>query len=153
MIIKGLIDEDFINYKYPSMVIMFPYCTFKCGMDFCQNSPLAKSNDIELSINEIIERYINNNITKSIIMQGLEPFDSFNDMIDFISEFRKNNDDDIVIYSGYNKKEINDKIKELKKYKNIIVKYGRFVPNNNKHYDKILGINLVSDNQYAERIS
>ena len=30
MIIKGLIDEDFINYKKPSMVIEFPYCNFKC---------------------------------------------------------------------------------------------------------------------------
>ena len=30
MLIKGIIDEDFLNYKKPSMVIAFPHCSFKC---------------------------------------------------------------------------------------------------------------------------
>ena len=48
MKIKGLISEDFVNYKKPSMTIMFPYCIgFKCGAEYCQNSPLAKSKNIE----------------------------------------------------------------------------------------------------------
>jgi len=34
MIIKGLIDEDFVNYKKPSMTIMMPYCTFKCDKEY-----------------------------------------------------------------------------------------------------------------------
>ena len=34
MKIKGLISEDFVNYKKPAMTIMFPYCTFKCGTDY-----------------------------------------------------------------------------------------------------------------------
>ena len=29
MIVKGIIDEDFVNYKKPSMVIEFPYCDLK----------------------------------------------------------------------------------------------------------------------------
>jgi len=37
--------------------------------------------------------------------------------------------------------------------KNIIIKYGRFIPDKEKHYDEVLGIYLASDNQYAERIS
>ena len=41
----------------------------------------------------------------------------------------------------------------LKKYKNIIIKFGRYIPNRPKKYDNILGIDLVSDNQYAEVIS
>ena len=30
MILKGLIEEDFCNYKKPTMTLMFPYCSFKC---------------------------------------------------------------------------------------------------------------------------
>ena len=62
-------------------------------------------------------------------------------------------DDDIVIYTGYNYDEIKEQINTLKYYKNIIIKFGRFIPNQPHHYDKILGIELSSPNQYAERIS
>ena len=44
-------------------------------------------------------------------------------------------------------------LEELKKFPNVIIKFGRYVPNKESHYDEILGINLVSDNQYAEKIS
>ena len=30
MKLKGLIDEDFVNYKDPSLFLIFPFCTFKC---------------------------------------------------------------------------------------------------------------------------
>ena len=33
MVVKGIVDEDFVNYKVPSMTIMFPYCDFKCEVD------------------------------------------------------------------------------------------------------------------------
>lgn len=157
IIIKGLIDEDFLQYKYPSMVILFPNCTFKCnkenGKQVCQNDALALSPSIEININTIVDRYINNDITKSMCFGGLEPFDSWNDLIELIKAFRNISNDDIVIYTGYNKNEITIQIKELQKYSNIIIKYGRFIPNCNKHYDEELGIYLSSDNQYAERIS
>ena len=63
--------------------------------------------------------------------------------------------DVIVIYTGYTAEEINDKgyIEELKKYPNIIIKYGRFIPDQKAHFDEVLGVNLQSDNQYAKRIS
>lgn len=154
MKIKGLISEDFVNYKKPAMTIMFPCCIgFKCGAEYCQNSPLAKSENIEMDISNIVTKYLNNPITESVVMQGLEPFDSWDDLIKVISELRQYCDDDIVIYTGYCKEEIVDKIVVLSKYENIIVKYGRFVPNHTKHYDEILGVYLASDNQYAERIS
>ena len=41
----------------------------------------------------------------------------------------------------------------LKNYDNIIIKYGRYIPNQPSRYDSILGVTLASDNQYAERIS
>ena len=39
------------------------------------------------------------------------------------------------------------------KWENIIIKFGRYIPNQEKHYDDVLGIELASDNQYAEVIS
>ena len=154
MIIKGLISEDFVNYKKVSMTIMFPYCTgFKCGAEYCQNSPLAKSKNIELSIEDIVSKYINNSITESVVMQGLEPLDSWDDLLNLVVELRKRTQDDIVIYTGYNKEEIKEKINELKQYKNIVMKFGRFIPDQESHFDEILGVTLASLNQYAEKIS
>ena len=103
MKIKGLISEDFVNYKKPAMTIMFPRCTFKCGEGHCQNSPLVKAENIELDVSDIVARYLNNPITESVVMQGLEPFDSWNDLFDLIKQFREKTDDDIVIYTGYYK--------------------------------------------------
>lgn len=155
MIIKGIIDEDTINYKNISMTIMFPYCTFKCGEMHCQNSALTTQNNISISTIDLIERYLNNPITESIIFQGLEPFDSWGDLLHFVHVLRMHYkcNDMIVIYTGYYKDEILHQINNLSGYKNIIVKYGRYIPNQNSHYDAVLGVNLISDNQYAEQIS
>ena len=153
MKIKGLITEDFVNYKKASMTIIFPYCTFKCGEDYCQNSPLTKSPIIEISINDLVNRYNNNPITEAVVMQGLEPFDSWSDLKEFVKKLREYNNDDIIIYTGYNKDEVIKYIKELSVYPNIIVKFGRYIPNQEKHYDDVLGVYLASNNQYAERIS
>lgn len=153
MIIKGLISEDLVNYKKPAMTIMFPHCTFKCSAEYCQNSPLTKEENINISIDNIVCRYINNPITESVVMQGLEPFDSWEDLLELINKLREKCNDDIVIYTGFNKEEIIDKVNILTKYSNIIIKFGRYIPNQEKHYDEVLGIYLASNNQYAERIS
>nr|DAJ75480.1 MAG TPA: 4Fe-4S single cluster domain protein [Bacteriophage sp.] len=153
MKIKGIISEDFVNYKKPSMTIMFPTCNFKCGSDYCQNTSLAKEPDIELSTENIVSRYIGNPITEAIVIQGLEPFDSYYDLIELIEAVRRKCDDDIVIYTGYNKDEILGEIEYLSTYQNIVIKFGRYVPNNEKHFDDVLGVYLASDNQYAEEIS
>ena len=153
MIIKRLIDEDLTNYKVPSMTIAFPSCTFKCGKEYCQNSSLAQSPNIDVSIPSIIKRYLDNPITSAVTCQGLEPFDSYNDLLSFVKQFRQQCSDDIVIYTGYYKDEISDKIIELQQYSNIIIKFGRFIPNQTKHHDDILDVDLISNNQYAERIS
>ena len=153
MKIKGLISEDLVNYKKPSMTIIFPYCTFKCGEGYCQNSELAKAPIIEMNVNNLVDRYINNPITEAVVMQGLEPFDSWNDLKSFVHELREYCNDDIVIYTGYDKNEIIEKINELSKYTNIIVKFGRYIPNQEKHFDDLLEVYLASNNQYAEKIS
>ena len=156
--IRGLVDEDFVNYKKPAMFIAFPYCTFKCdtecGYSVCQNSSLIENTNI-INIDEqiIIDRYIKNPITHSIVISGLEPFDRFNELVILRKSFREKTLDDIVIYSGYNKEEITSYIEELKQFKNIVIKFGRFIPNQEKHYDEVLQVTLASPNQYGEKIS
>ena len=158
MIIKGLIDEDTINYKKVCMTIEFPTCSFKCdkecGLPVCQNGALANSPDISISIDEIVRRYINNPMSEAIVYQGLEPFDSWDDLIKLTTKLRQYTNDDIVIYTGYTEEESVFWAMSLKGlFKNIIIKYGRFIPNCKLHYDPVLGINLASDNQYGVRIS
>lgn len=152
--LTNIIDEDFVNYKVPSMTLIFPYCTFKCGMNNCQNKDIAKDEPIDVSIEHICKKYRRNKITEAIVCQGLEPFDSFDELFEFVYSLRLTYciPDTVVIYTGYNKNEIEDKIEMLKIFPNIIVKYGRYIPEQKPHYDKVLGVNLASDNQYAEEL-
>ena len=140
------------------MFIAFPSCTFKCekecGKKMCQNSELANSPNIEVSINAIVERYINNHITQAIVFGGLEPFDSVH-LLRVVTSLRNNTNDDIVIYTGYTETELERDgiLNYLRKHENIIIKFGRYIPNQEKHYDEVLGVNLASDNQYGVKIS
>lgn len=156
MEIKTLLDEDFVNYKKASMFIGFPYCSFKCDKGYkqqvCQNSALAVSKAIDISVGELVTRYINNPITEAVVCGGLEPFDTYPQLLEFIKELRKQTDDDVVIYTGYYKNEIENYINELSQFKNIVVKFGRYIPNKQERYDEVLGVKLASDNQYAEKI-
>lgn len=157
MKLKGVRMEDFTNYKKPSMYLAFPSCTFKCerecGQKMCQNSSLVQAQDIDISINSLIERYMDNPITKAVVCAGLEPLDSWEDLQCFIMNFRYWCGDEIIIFTGYNKDEVEDKVEWLRLYQPIIIKYGRYIPNQQPHYDQVLGIQLASDNQYAEVIS
>lgn len=157
MTVKGLIDEDFVQYKKPSMFIGFPTCSWKCekecGQRVCQNSTLAKSPDIHIDIIDMIDRYIKNPITEAVVIGGLEPIDSFDQLESFIKEFRGHSNDDVVIYTGFYPYEIQNQIAILKQYKNIIIKFGRYIPGQERHYDEVLGVYLASDNQYAEKVS
>jgi len=159
MHLKGILDEDFINYKIPSMYIATSMCSFKCdtesGGNWCQNSVLATQKTITMKNDDIINRYLSNDITHAIVFAGLEPMDSFDEVIAFIKSLRKKFKckDDVVIYTGYSKDEIEDQIAELQKYENIVMKYGRFLPHYDRHFDKVLGVFLASPNQYGERIS
>ena len=159
MLIKGIEVEDFVNYKKPAMFISTGTCNWKCcteagiPTDVCQNSSLAQLPFTEVEDDILINLYMENPITEAIVFGGLEPFEFFGDLYSFISDFRDYSDDDVVIYTGFNKDEIIDMVKLLSLYDNIIIKFGRFVPDQEKHYDEVLGVELASDNQYAEKIS
>ena len=169
MKIKNIIFEDFINYKKPAMFIGMSKCNFKCdkecGEQVCQNSPLAASPNIEIDDIEIIQKFLNNPITEAIIFSGLEPFDTFEELSFFLGLFddyykrghiHKKNKPDIVIYTGYYPEEIKLQLKRLslllENNWNIIIKFGRFIPNQKSHYDELLGVELASENQFSMKL-
>ena len=150
MLVKDIVDTDIVNYKDISMFIIFPYCTFKCGKELCQNSKVALMPNIDISIDSIIKRYISNSMSKAIVCGGLEPFDSWNSLKNLVRGFRVFTQDPIVIYTGYKEDELVEELKWLRQYKNILVKFGRFIPDKESHYDKLLGVELASPNQYGK---
>ena len=160
MKVKGVIAEDFVNYKVPCLTIETPVCKgFKCdrecGEPVCQNGALAAAPTVEYSIESIIQLYQSSPFTRAVCFQGLEPFDTFDDLFSFVFKFRNcySINDDIVIYTGYKAYEIDAQLNQLKQFPNIIVKFGRYIPQQPPIYDEILGVELASPNQYAERIS
>ena len=158
MELKGIIDYDCVNYKVPCLTLMFPKCDFKCdklnGSQVCQNCALAKEKTLQISVERIYDYYLKNPLTKAFCFQGLEPFDSFDDLLHFVISIRIKYDcqDPIVIYTGYYPEEVSNYVKELKQYSNIIVKWGRFIMNHQPHFDDVLGVTLASENQYGEKI-
>jgi hypothetical protein len=154
MQVKRVIDEDFNNYKTCSMFIGFPSCTWKCGEELCQNSILACFPSQNITYEKILKLYTSNPLSKAIVCGGLEPFDDFNQLTSLIATFRESGVlDTFIIYTGYNKDEISEQLSNIAVFKNIIVKFGRFIPNQTPHFDEILGVDLCSNNQYAEVIS
>jgi len=158
MKLKGLVETDFVNYKKTSMFLITSQCDFKCdkecGKDVCQNSPLAKAAVHEIDNQKLIQSYINNPLTEAIVIGGLEPFDTWEDTFQFIKDVRNYYiEDDIVIYTGYTQEEVFERLVELSNFHagNIVIKYGRFRPNSEGIYDRILGIKLSSKNQYGVR--
>lgn len=160
MKLKGVTVEDFVNYKLPSMFLITCHCSWKCctelGLDvgICQNSSLAQLPDKEISNETLYLQFSTNPITKAVVIGGLEPMIQINEIIDLIKLFRKYGEKcPFIIYTGYNPEEIPEPIDRLKKYENIIVKFGRFIPDQPSHFDEILGVELASPNQYGVQIS
>lgn len=158
--LKGVVMEDFVNYAKPSLFLITCKCDWKCcheaniPITVCQNEPVVRQVTKEFLISSIYKAYIDNEITKAVVIGGLEPILQFEEVLSLLDYFRKQNcNDDFVIYTGYYKEEIEKEIEQLKKYPNVILKYGRYKPNLVSRFDDVLQITLVSDNQYAERIS
>lgn len=165
MRIKNLVDEDFVNYKKPSMFIGTSFCDFKCdkecGYQVCQNSDLAKAPTIEIDCEEIVQRFNSNPITEAITFGGLEPL--YGSGLNHVGDFhyfsyyipKLNKGTDIVVYTGYYPSEIHysdfqfwyGMTSTIKG--NLIFKFGRFIPNRPHKFDEILGVELASNNQFA----
>lgn len=160
MKIKKIVSEDYIQFQIPSMFIAFCRCDWKCCHDanvpttVCQNEAVVRMDDVETSPEEIYQFYQNCPLSKAIVLGGLEPFLQFDEVYSLIDYFRSHGcNDPFVIYTGYYKDEIRDGVEKLAKFPNIIIKFGRYIPGQEKHLDDVLGVELASDNQYAEKIS
>lgn len=99
------------------------------------------------------QHYLNNPLTESIVFGGLEPLEQFDELCSFLEVLRGQFQckDDVVIYTGYYFEEVPEWIQQLATYGNVIVKFGRYIPNQKHIFDEVLGVELASDNQYAER--
>lgn len=158
MIIRDIVSEDFTNYKKPSMFICMGTCDWKCcteqnlDIGICQNSDLAQIPERDFDNELIIGMYTSNPITEAVVIGGLEPFTYTYGLYKFISDFRKICNDPIIIYTGYYPEELYQELNQFLEFENIIIKFGRFIPNHKPHLDKVLGVKLSSDNQYAVKL-
>lgn len=154
MEVRGITDYDIVNYKEPALFIAFPYCSFKCdkecGRKVCQNSSLANEPIMTAEIYLLLDIYDANPLTHALVCGGLEPFDSKGSLYTFLDRFRRRSNDIIVIYTGYTEEELINEIPYIESFGNIIIKFGRFIPDRPTRYDEILGVTLASDNQYAK---
>lgn len=161
MRVKIVVEEDFTNYKKPAMFIGTISCGGKCcteagiPLSVCQNDGWRSGAPIDVNDLDLCDRYTKNSVTNAVVFGGLEPFEQFSEMEEFIHALRfvYACQDDVVIYTGYYPQEIERQVKALSHYKNIIIKFGRYIPNRESVYDEVLGVTLASDNQFAERIS
>lgn len=155
------IREVFGDYKKTSLLLSVKTCDYKCciegnfNINICHNYHLDSNEEKEISPQYIWNKVNSNPLIQGVIFAGKEPMLDiyFEDMLKVIKEIRENSNIDIVIFTGYYEKEIPNKIEELKKYKNIVVKFGRYIPNRNSIFSDVLGTTLASDNQYAVKIS
>ena len=159
MLVKTIVQETYQDYKKPAMLISTCYCDWKCcneqniSNSICHNKQTTDFKNIKIDNNKIIEKYLNNPLTEAIIFGGLEPMKQFEEVIELISEIREKTLDDIVIYTGYYPYEIVEQLNQLSLFRNIIIKFGRYLINSEPIFDEVLGIKLASKNQYAIKIS
>ena len=152
--------EDFVNFSKPSLFLITSQCDWKCckeqdiDISICQNQPLCNQPTKEFTSESLYNAYMSNDISKAVVIGGLEPILQFDEVYELILYFREHGcEDTFVIYTGYYPNELQNEIEQLKQYPNIILKYGRYKPNTPSRFDEVLQITLASDNQYAERIS
>ena len=149
-----------MNHYYKNgLLVATVSCDWKClretnlPLDICQNSHTCNMETKTIEVSELVKTFEDNLMSDCVIFAGLEPLLQIEEILNFINAFRETNNEDIVIYTGYNEDEILDSLELLKKYNNIIVKFGRFVPDGRVTYDEVLKIKLISENQYAKIIS
>lgn len=94
---------------------------------------------------------MSNPLSSAVVIGGLEPFDQPDELVELIKCFRAKTNDPVVIYTGYTEDERKELVDVLSQFTNIIIKFGRFVPHQEPHYDEILGVKLASPNQYAKK--
>ena len=162
MKLRAIIEEDCNHYKDFSMVLFAPYCNWKCckesniPVEECANQSFQKEPVMDFSNGFILQKYLSNPLQNALCIAGAESLDS-DDLNDFIKFFRQSVNDIIIVYTGYTITE--PKVKNFidwifkNNIQNVILKIGRYIPNDIPHIDPILEIPLASNNQFAIKIN
>lgn len=161
MRVKTIVDEDFVNYRKPSMFIGTVSCGGKCcveaglPLNVCQNDVWRESAAVVVNDAELCRRYLSNPITSAMVFGGLEPLEQQDEVLSLIKTLRRDFAcaDDMVIYTGYYPNEVKEFLCHVSEFENIVVKFGRFVPDRPHRFDEVLGVTLASDNQWAVKIT
>lgn len=132
-------------------------CSGKCCIESnlplttCQNDEWRSCSILSIQNETLCRRYLSNFLTEAIVFGGLEPFEQFDEIYSFICTLRVQFKcyDPIVIYTGYYPREIFYALKQLSEFDNIIIKFGRYIPNQPSKFDSLLGVTLASNNQYC----
>lgn len=150
MEIKGVIWEDFNNYRLPSLFIGTSSCPHNC--EGCQNEALKLVKGVKVTNAFLIDAYVNNPITKAIVLGGLDPLMTFEDTYSFVKDVRKRGiNDTIIIYTGFKEEVVDHWVEKLVALGgHLVVKYGKYIKGHEPHMDSVLGVRLASDNQYAK---
>jgi pyruvate-formate lyase-activating enzyme len=133
-------------------------CDWKClkeqnlPLSTCQNSHTCDIGNKEIELKELVARFNDNVLSECVIWAGLEPMLQFEEMLCFINEFRKTNNEEVIIFTGYYPEELKWHIEKLKSFSNLIIKFGRYIKNSKPIRDNLLKIELVSENQFSKRI-
>lgn len=159
MRLRGVVSEDFCNYKKPSMFLISAECDWKCckeaGKDvsICQNAPLLSAPVTDIPNEQLVKMYLANDITQAIVVGGLEPMLQIDELDDLLTKLRESGcEDPFVVYTGYYPEEIPNELSRLRG-RGVIVKFGRFLPDRSGRFDELLGVPLVSENQYAVELA
>ena len=145
--------EVFQDYKRSAVMFSAISCDWKCckeaGRDVCQNMKLTKGEIVVLSFDRAL-KMVKDSITDAVLFAGLEPLLQADELVQFIEYLRqKGISKPIVIYTGYYPEEINQEtLLRLAKCQ-VVMKFGRYIPDRPSRFDEILGITLASDNQFG----
>lgn len=170
MSVTHLIDvktDNITDYKKTSLFLVFPYCSGKCGEE-CQNKHLRKLSAKEIYNDNIIQLYKNLSTHEAVVCGGLEPWDSFDELLTLVTDFAKATKDkkvDFVIYTGYDvlteKKEEFQKLCnvweeniDLSSISELIIKQGRYdISKKEPWFSYTLGVELATSNQSVIEIN
>lgn len=150
MLVKTILPEDYVNYKKPALFISSSRCDGNCPN--CQNQFLKDQTTLNIDNKRLVKLFIDNPLTEAIVLAGLDPFASFEDTLEFYKELRKESPTTtVVIYTGQYPTQLEREINSLVSIGGpLIIKFGDYREGDKPHFDELLGIELASDNQYAE---
>lgn len=143
ILIKGIFHERTEDAPFIGALICANNCNFNCND--CINQDLKYSTGYYMEDTEIIKEVLSNIFNKGIILSGLEWTLQSAEMLKLI-DLALDNNLEVILYTGMIKEDFFNKFPQLK-YKNILIKFGKFNKELYVENYKVYGIKLASSNQ------